>query len=339
MTYQYSIHGLSVQSPFEIAGLRPAPVRGRGADVEIELAAAPVELARPVRFAEDCQVAGEEILLDVRGVARYWMQSGRRLVVDRYPGSHTSDVLVYLLGSGLAGILHQRGYFPLHASAFVRGEECIGFMGDSGAGKSTLAALLANRGFKLLSDDVLVAIPAEDGSLMAMPSTTVLKLTPQSASSAGMSLQEEGFDSSDQAKLRIDASSKFAERPARLAALYRLRWLMPPSAPPEIAKVAPFEALTILRQNVYQSSLIEAMQREAQYLQFAGNLVSRVEVLEYRRGAHLQEMETQLDYLLRDSAHLHDNNAKIMIRGPVVTSLVQQSSKPIVDGPQDLVDT
>ena len=84
---------------------------------------------------------------------------------------------------------------------------------------------------------------------------------------------------------------------------------------------------------------LEAMQREAQYLQFAGNLVSRVEVLEYRRGAHLQEMETQLDYLLRDSAHLHDNNAKIMIRGPVVTSLVQQSSKPIVDGPQDLVDT
>ena len=299
MTYQYSIHGLTVQSPFEIAGLRAAAT-GRGeADVRIELGAAPVELVQPVVIAEGYQASGDEILLNVRGVARYWMRAGRRLVVDRYPGAHLGDVLVYLLGSGLAGILHQRGYFPLHASAFVRDEECIGFMGDSGAGKSTLAAILSQRGFKLLSDDVLVTIPAEGEGLLAMPSSVALKLTPQSLPLAGIGKSAKSFDSSDRSKMRIDVQSRFADRPARLAALYRLHWLMPRAADPEIDRLAPFAALTILRQNVYQSSLIDAMRREAQFLAFAGKVVSEVELFEFRRGMCLDHVEAQVDFLLQ----------------------------------------
>jgi hypothetical protein len=269
-----------------------------GADVKIELRAAPAALDPPTTFAEDCQVGGEEILLNVRGVARYWMRSGRSLVVDRHPNSHMNDVLVYLLGSGLGAILHQRGHFPLHASAFVRGEECIGFMGESGAGKSTLAAMLSKRGFKLLSDDVLVTIPAQGRGLLAMPSSVALKLTTQSLPLAGFDTAVKSFDSSDRSKMRIGVESRFSDRPARLTALYRLQWLVPPTADPEIDRLAPFGALTVLRRNVYQSPLIDAMRREARFLAFASKVVSEVDLFEYRRGMSLDLVESQVDFLL-----------------------------------------
>lgn len=299
MTYEYSIHGLTVQSQFEIAGLRSAPSPRGEADVSIELGKAPSELAGPVAFADGSQVSGQEILLNVQDVARYWMRDGRSIVVDRYPGARTNDVLIYLLGSGLAGILHQKGYFPLHASAFVRGDHCVGFMGDSGVGKSTLAALLSLRGFRLLSDDVLVTIPTADRQLLAMPSSVAVKLTPHSASLTGFKNHPECFDGSDQAKLRIEASERFAEQPARLAALYLLKWLNPASAPPEVERIQPFDALKVLRQNVYQPALIDAMGREGPFLTFASTVISRVRLSEFRRGRCLEAIQAQTDTLMQ----------------------------------------
>ena len=63
----------------------------------------------------------------------------------------------------MATLLHQRGYFPLHANSVVLGNGAVAaFSGPSGAGKSTMAALLDREGFRVLGDD-LCAIKVDAG--------------------------------------------------------------------------------------------------------------------------------------------------------------------------------
>jgi len=58
--------------------------------------------------------------------------------------------------------------------------EAIAFLGSSGAGKSTLAAAFVQKGYSLLTDDVLV-LQHEGNKLLAHPSLPRLKLTPETA--------------------------------------------------------------------------------------------------------------------------------------------------------------
>jgi hypothetical protein len=58
--------------------------------------------------------------------------------------------------------------------------EAIAFLGASGSGKSTLAAAFVQRGYALLTDDVLVLQP-DGNKLLAHPSLPRLKLTPETA--------------------------------------------------------------------------------------------------------------------------------------------------------------
>ncbi len=89
-------------------------------------------------------------------------------------------LLTYLVGQVLSFCLLTRGIEPLHATAVVVDGEAIAFLGSSGAGKSTLAAAFVQRGYSLLTDDVLV-LRREGNKLLAHPSLPRLKLTPESA--------------------------------------------------------------------------------------------------------------------------------------------------------------
>ena len=52
-------------------------------------------------------------------------------------------------------LLMQRKILPLHGSAVAIDGKAYAIVGDSGAGKSTLASAFLNKGYQLLSDDVI----------------------------------------------------------------------------------------------------------------------------------------------------------------------------------------
>ena len=55
----------------------------------------------------------------------------------------------------MGAILMQRKILPLHGSAIAIDGKAYAIVGDSGAGKSTLASAFLNKGYQLLSDDVI----------------------------------------------------------------------------------------------------------------------------------------------------------------------------------------
>lgn len=108
----------------------------------------------------------------VPGVARFLVAEGREIVVDPAPGVDEEDVRVYLLGSAVGALLHQRGLLVLHGNAVRVGAAAVVCLGASGSGKSTLAAAFVRRGHPALVDD---AVPIDAGG-QALPGVPRLKL-------------------------------------------------------------------------------------------------------------------------------------------------------------------
>lgn len=153
-TARYRLYGLTLDSSIDLPELEPVAITGP-ADVEIRRGAPDDETLPGFRCER---------------VARYSVSKGTRIWVDAEPGADPRDVRLFILGSAMGMILHQRGILPLHGNAIDVGGKAMVFMGKSGAGKSTLAAWFHDRGHALLSDDVsVVAMRDETPWIMAGP--------------------------------------------------------------------------------------------------------------------------------------------------------------------------
>src|SRR6185437_2076265 len=65
------------------------------------------------------------------------------------------DTSTYLLGPVMGFVMLLRGVVCLHASAVAIGEGAIALVGPAGSGKSTTAAAFAERGYRVLAEDVV----------------------------------------------------------------------------------------------------------------------------------------------------------------------------------------
>ncbi|WP_185827507.1 hypothetical protein [Halomonas nitroreducens] len=167
LPYHYATYGLVVSSQLELPEL-PAASPPPDSDVSIVEAPLAETLDIPhvqegwLQYAEDCCQFGLE------GGTRFKIERGRHIKIDRSRRSrHSGDardreMRLYLMGTALGALLHQRHWLPLHLSALNTPSGVWGFTGPSGAGKSTLAAWLHyHRGWPLVSDDVGVVKPGE----------------------------------------------------------------------------------------------------------------------------------------------------------------------------------
>jgi hypothetical protein len=81
----------------------------------------------------------------------------------------------YLTNFAVSAALLQQGEEPLHATVVEIDDHVVGLLGPSGAGKSTLAAHLVNRGWDLVTDDML-RVTFEGHTAFAHPGPCRLKL-------------------------------------------------------------------------------------------------------------------------------------------------------------------
>lgn len=90
------------------------------------------------------------------------------------PLSLSHGLLAAEMGMNLQMALGQRRYLLLHASAVERDGVAVVMTGHSGAGKSTLAALLGERGWRLMGDEFALLDPVT-GLIHAFPRMVSLK--------------------------------------------------------------------------------------------------------------------------------------------------------------------
>lgn len=219
----YSCFDFRLRSAIPLGELIPAEAEDDPrAIVDVRLGTVPEALAGAGEPHYGLQVAGEDALLTVANTARYLVRAGREIVVDPAPGGSERNVRLFLLGSALGILCHQRGLLPLHANAIVAGDGAVAFAGPSGAGKSTLAAHFQRSGYEVLCDDVCMISFDEAGRPLAWPGLPRLKLWGDAIEAFGHDRRAldqaiEGMD-----KYHVPLTAKVTARPIPFRRLYVL---------------------------------------------------------------------------------------------------------------------
>lgn len=173
--HHYRAYGLQIASELPLPELLAE--EGEGAhDLVVRLGDLRGVAATEPGHSRNRYLGEGRLLVEIQGVARYLVAGGGEIVVDPEPGADAVRVRVFLLGSAFGAILHQRGFLPIHGNGVEIGGRCIIFAGHSGRGKSTLAAAFANRGYRLLSDDLCAIRLTGEGEATVLPGYPHVKL-------------------------------------------------------------------------------------------------------------------------------------------------------------------
>lgn len=258
MSYDLTLCGWRVQSALHLPELLPWQGEEKPADIEISLGPIPERTAPPIFTRPHSKVwADGAFLLELEAVGRFWVEGGKRVVIEPAADANPSELRTFLLGSALGALCHQRGLLPIHASAVRLDGRAILIAGDSGAGKSTLAAALGARGHALAADDIAAFDPANGLIWPAFPmrklATDVLETL--ALENCGLVANRPG-----QPKFHVPATEGFDSTPLRPHAIYILRVKGGKARPEGIENTSPATALAHLDHMIYRRLLGSTIQ-------------------------------------------------------------------------------
>lgn len=293
--WAYQVHGLRVDSSIELPELAPSP-QGLS-DVEISVGAIADALPQPIASGAYWQAGQDSFLFEIPGVARYLVTGGTSIRVDPDPACQEPQAIrLYLMGTGMGVLLHQRSLFVLHASAVETPSGAWLFTGPSGAGKSTLAAWLQqHHGWSLLSDDVTVIDTAAD-TPTAQGGPNRLRLWRDAL--AALSLQEDGLTRDltrfDKFQLCTDATPRPAVAFKGLVLLESIDG----DDPSTLSPMSGHDALSVVMGSVYRPEFAAFWRPAgALFLESAG-LARRIMTVRFSRPKSFDDHDHHLAPLL-----------------------------------------
>jgi len=283
----YRAFGLTIWSEFALSGL----ASGDGAqapDLFIRLGSIPRNLGEP---PAGLAITEAGPVLSIPGVARFLIQDGRRILVEPAPESSSRNIRLYLLGSALGAILHQRGLLPLHANAIEIGGRAMAFLGRSGAGKSTMAAWFNDRGYRILSDDVCVVTDLQTGEPQAQPGLTRLRLQEEALRHSGRDPADYDPSFDDLYKFDVPLERAGADGPAPLHAIYLID--RDQDGQSAITPLKGTDAIHALVANTYRGGYANLMGRTREHLEQCLHLVRSTPVFRVSRAWGFDAMNRQ----------------------------------------------
>ena len=238
------------------------------------------------------------LLIVVDEVGRYFVRNGSEVVVSPQPNAAKRDMRLFLLGSAMGALLHQRGLLPLHANSVEIGGKAFAFMGPSGSGKSTLAAWFHDRGHRVVSDDVSVVDFSEDDMPLVQPGFPRLRLWRDVLDATGRNVDSYQLSfrvqaNRDKYDVPVDLRSRSLEA-VPLAAIYQLG----SSAELDISPLTGVAAAGAIFANTYRGSYIPLTADPLTHWTTCLRLVKRTPVYSANRLWDLEQMDSQCRGLL-----------------------------------------
>lgn len=172
--FHYRAYGLTIESEIEI----PELVEDNSCESQIFISfgSVPSQLPYIKKRGLLFQASFNDFLLHIKNIASYRVQNGSIITIEPNNTASYDEVKLFLLGSVLGALFHQRRLLPIHGSAIKVGDEAIIITGNSAVGKSSIAAGLDAKGFPVLSDDISVLSITGKDEFKLHPGTSHLKL-------------------------------------------------------------------------------------------------------------------------------------------------------------------
>jgi hypothetical protein len=278
----FKAFGLTISSCIDFLEL-PAAASG-DPDVAVVYGDVPWELPGVKHKGVCYQAIPGQVLLQLDGIARFWVRDGKEIVIERHPDAGDDDVRLFLLGSPFGALLHQRGQLVLHGSMVKVDDGCVIFSGPSGVGKSTLAAALRQRGYPCLSDDVCAISLGENGVPYAVGSYPQVKLWPDS-------LEHLGIDVAGLRRVRPSLAKRALPIEGAVCheclPVKRLYWICASRHKPDILfqpMTGPMKMKT-LRDSTYRLEFLQGLALAASHFKQLADVASRLDLINVARPA------------------------------------------------------
>lgn len=171
------LYGWRIRTDLPLPELLPWTGDDRVPDIVVRLGSVPPRNDEDRLVTPFLSVGGDGAArFEIAEVAAFLISGGRDIVVEPAVATDAPDIALFLLGSVLGVLCHQRGFLPLHASSLAAGGGAWALAGGSGVGKSTLAAALIDLGQRMLADDVTILDDEGGGRMLALPAFPRQKL-------------------------------------------------------------------------------------------------------------------------------------------------------------------
>lgn len=288
----YKLFGLNLRSEWALPEL-PLFRSEQAPDVFIFRGAIPSTLPH----SPGLHLADGGMLLNIEDVARYWVDGGRTISVEAVADARDENVRLFLLGSAMGILLHQRGMLPLHANAVALDGYAIAFIGPSGAGKSTLASWFHDHGHRVIADDVCVVRFDDRGRPLATAGIPRLRLWKDALIASGRDpdahrLSYAGDDSYEKYDVPLQRDGEVPDLP--LVAIY----LLGRGNRFEIVPLAGVEAADTLFANTYRGAFVQATGSPRGHWDACLRLLSATPVFRLARSWDLTRISDETAYVI-----------------------------------------
>lgn len=290
--FRYRAFGLVMESEIAIIQL---PVGDENAPADVVICRH--DLSKYAIKEDQYRIRQNELLFSITKVGIFHITNGDRIEVDPIEGCSDALLGVYLMGSGMGAILHQRGYMPLHGSCVTDDTNAVLIVGDSGAGKSTLAAEFLSHGWKLLTDDVAPVSNAET-TPSVQASYPSQKLWQDSMEQYEKSEKDVHslYTSETREKFGVNVSEYFYDGCCPLSIIVRL---IPTDEPCHIEPIEGMTKLDQLMRNTYRSYMIAPENRERHFRRCAA-LAGKVPMMLVTRQKGVQCADTLYEMIVNE---------------------------------------
>jgi hypothetical protein len=290
--YRYTVFGLIFLSEVPL----PELILGEGeADVVVRFGDVPSLLPQGQIIDAYYQVSRQRFLLTVEKVGRFLVRNGNEIIIQPAPGSIESDVRLFLLGSCLGALLHQRGLLALHASAIQTKGGAVLFTGHSGSGKSTLLAAFLQRGYTMLADDITSVVANVNQAPMVYPALPRAKLWADAAKQLGHEPMELMPLRPMAQKFSLPTKNHFARRPVSLKRIF----LLHPSnkEKPLLERLGKLARFQIILEHTYQEQFLSGLETRDVHLDLAATVAERASMYQVHRPTSSFRLEELADLI------------------------------------------
>jgi len=260
--------------------------------VEVTVASGEVEpLPFPLLSRRYLQISEKEAVIHVANVASYKVSNGNRVEVYPCEQADPASIQLFLNGSALGAILHQRGVVPFHGSSFVWNQTGVMICGRSGAGKSSVTTAFCQQGARLINDDV-TPVQIDSAGSMLVPIRTRMKLWDDTLNT----LQLEGVHKE---RIRPQLTKYYIDLPETCQSAQPLQYLFVLDTHQKetvlTTELSGLEKFNALRMQIYRKVYLKGMPQTAQhYFSELFRLASNLRVIRLVRPKNCPVSEVML---------------------------------------------
>ncbi|UVI31514.1 HPr kinase/phosphorylase [Paenibacillus spongiae] len=276
----YKAFGYHIQSDIPLPELQLSGNDGTGVDIVIRTTDLTDEWSRLVS-PQKLVVTENRVMFEVADTAIFSIHGGKTIDVTPKEGASGDRIRLFILGSCMGSLLLQRRILPLHGSAVAIDGKAYAIIGSSGNGKSTLASALLQRGFQLLSDDVIAVTLGDDHVPYVIPAYPQQKLWQESMHAFGMETSEYRPLYDRETKYAIPVRSQFAQEALPLAGIFEL--VKTESGQARLRGIERLERLQLLYRHTYRNFLLADSGLMQWHLHTTASFAGKVDIYQLSR--------------------------------------------------------